>query len=310
MEGKPDLSACRILLPALALGLAGAAPAQTGDVVLQELSSPPFAFLYPESFQADARNLEARGRQVLPEMIADLGAVPPSRIEVYLVAVQDPRGGRHVPDWAAAYVPHGSATIVIFRGRLGSYPSLEIEGVFLHELTHVLIQSTLGDRSDRIPRWFGEGVSMLQSRRWGFRDTFAISTTFLRGSELPLETIAVRFPEGHGAAQSAYAESFAFLSYLVARHGDDLPRRLLAAVRAGGDFPAAFREATGTSLGAAERGWRESMIWKYRWIPIMTSNGLLFSAVGLLFLVSYWRKRAQARRKLEMWDRYEPRDFS
>ena len=42
----------------------------------------------------------------------------------------------------------------------------------------------------------------------------------------------------------------------------------------------------------------------------MTSNGLLFSAVGLLFLVTSWRKRAQARRKMEMWDRYEPRDFT
>lgn len=298
-----------IIVSTLTLGLAGGAAGAADDAVLQELSSPPFVFLYPESFRADVRNLEARGRRVLPDMIADLGAVAPSRIEVYVMEIRDPRGGGGVPDWAAAYVPHGSASIVILRSRLGSYPSLEMEGVFLHELTHVLIQSTLGDRADRLPRWFDEGVSMLQSRRWGFHDTFEISTTFLRGSELPLETIATRFPRGQSAAQSAYAESFAFLSDLVGRYGDDLPRRILAAVRDGGDFPAAFREAAGVPLAAAERAWRESMVWKYRWIPILTSNGLLFSGVGILFLLSYWRKRVLARRQLEMWDRYEPRDY-
>lgn len=296
--------------PALAFGLASMVFSQAGEGDLRELVHPPFVFRFPEPMRSDALHIAKRGEILLPRIALDLGATIPRRIDVHLQIVADPaRNGRGVPDWAAGFVPQETTMIVIVRNRLGSYPSIEIEGVFLHELTHVLFNSTLGARSAQIPRWFEEGVAMLQSRRWGFRDAFALSSSQFSGTNLPLEALAHRFPARHGAARAAYAQSFSFMGYLTRKHGEEVPRRILGRVREGIDFPTAFHEVTGRGIADAERAWRESVVWKYRWIPILTSNGLLFSGMGLLFLLSYLRKRRQTRRTLEDWGRFDPPDL-
>lgn len=296
--------------PALALGLASMVFSQVGEENLRELVHPPFVFRFPEPMRADVLHLAERGGVLLPRIALDLGASIPRRIDVRLQTAPDPvRNGRAVPDWAAGFVPRGTTMIVIVRNRLGSYPLIEIESVFLHELTHVLFNFTLGSRSAQIPRWFEEGVAMLQSRRWGFRDAFVLSASQFSGTNLPLEALATRFPSRQGAARAAYAQSFSFMGYLTRKHGEEVPRRILGRVREGIDFPAAFHEVTGRGIADAERAWRESVVWKYRWIPILTSNGLLFSGIGILFLLSYLRKKRQTRRTLESWRRFDPPDL-
>ena len=300
----PDL-----LAPALVLGLVGFSPAQSAGEPFQEWNRPPFVFHYPAILEADARQIDASGHRVLPGMAEDLGVSLPPRIDVYILpAAADAPTRRDAPDWAAGYVPYGSTTVVIVRNRLGSYPSWEINGVFVHELTHVLIHTALADRSRELPRWFGEGLAMLQSRRWGFRDAIALSTSLISGTDLPLEKISSGFPEGRRAAQGAYAESFSFLSHLIRKFGEDTPRRILAEIGAGKDFFSAFQSVTGRRIASVEEDWRKSLVWKYRWIPILTANGTLFTGILLLFLLSYAKRRSRNRKILDSWDRQEPID--
>ncbi len=83
----------------------------------------------------------------------------------------------------------------------------------------------------------------------------------------------------------------------------------MAEIREGKDFSEAFRAVTGRRVASVEEGWRKSLVWKYRWIPILTANGTLFTGMLLLFLITYAKKRARNRRTLELWDRHEPTDY-
>ncbi len=50
------------------------------------------------------------------------------------------------------------------------------------------------------------------------------------------------------------------------------------------------------------------MVWKYRWIPILTASGTLFTGILLSFLLSYAKRRSRNRKILDSWDRQEPID--
>ena len=57
----------------------------------------------------------------------------------------------------------------------------------------------------------------------------------------------------------------------------------------------------------AEARWRRSFLWRYRWVPILTSGTTLWMGVMALFLVAAWRRRRRSREVLERWEDEERR---
>jgi len=144
-------------------------------------------------------------------------------------------------------------------------------------------------------------VAVMESRHWSLRDVLALGTMVLVGPPTPLQDLTRSFPSDDAAARAAYAESFHFVSYLEREHGPDAVRRILAKMKEGMTFPEAFRLAIGRDLSAEEAAWRDRVNFAYRWIPALTSTGVLWAGITLLVLLSRMARRRRDRVLLENW---------
>ena len=276
------------------------------DVAWERLDRPPFQFLFREESRPEAESLAAEAPRVLADLVRDLGVHPPPVISVTILpvssAARSAGEGGGAPHWAVGFV-RGSSSAVVLRGDLiRAYPFEDLLSLFGHEMTHVLLNS-LPEGGGELPRWFHEGVAVMESRRWSFRDAFALGSTLVVGTPTPLDRLATSFPEEEGAARAAYAESFSFINFLEREHGPGAVRRVMIGMTIGEPFPEAFRRAVGIELGAAEAAWRDKVTWAYRWIPALTSTGVLWFAITVLVFLSRIAKRRRERALQEAWER-------
>ncbi len=269
----------------------------------ESLERPPFKVLYREGNGTEAKALAERAPGVLADLERDLGLRLDGEVTVRILPPRRPAAGEGgAPDWAVGYVGSGTEEVVLRGDLVRSYPFEDLLSLLGHELTHLLLDSLPAGRG-ALPRWFHEGVAVTESRRWSFRDTLALGTLLLTGRPPRLETLAREFPAEEGAARAAYAESFNFIAYLEREHGPGAVRRILGGMKAGMSFPEAFRSATGTSLGEAERDWEGRVNFAYRWVPALTSTSVLWMAITLLVLLGRLAKRRRERAIRDAWER-------
>ena len=278
--------------------LVGAVWAQEWRIV----DRPPVRIFYQQGNGSEAQVLAQGAPGVLAEVERDLGLEAGGGFTVRILPPREAAGvgsADGAPHWAVGYVRDGSREVVLRGESVRSYPFGDLLSVFAHELTHVLLGTV--PRAESLPRWFHEGVAVMESRHWSLRDVFALGTMVLVGPPTPLQDLTRSFPSDDAAARTAYAESFHFVSYLEREHGPDAVRRILAKMKEGMIFPEAFRLAIGRDLSAEEAAWRDRVNFAYRWIPALTSTGVLWAGITLLVLLSRMARRRRDRVLLENW---------
>lgn len=224
-------------------------------------------------------------------------AGPP--IPVFLVPEDAPLA-QQTPGWIAGFA-RGSGEVVVFPARAPSYPHDSIEELLQHEVAHVLIGRAAGGRP--VPRWFHEGVALAAERTWRLADRtqFAIDVAF--SGTVPASSLDRLFAAGPGSVDRAYRVSGMLVQDLLKAHGADLPARVLAAMRGGRTFDAAFQACAGTSVDEASRAfWHRRRLW-VTWLPWLTTPSALWAIVTLLALAAI--ARARWRRAARRWDEEE-----
>jgi hypothetical protein len=208
-----------------------------------------------------------------------------------LVAPEGSRLAQSAPKWVAGYARADESFIVVFPARATEYPIDGMEELLRHEVAHVLIYRAGGSRE--VPRWFNEGLATVAGDSWGLSDRSRFTMAMVRGEPISLRSVEKMFYEDRAAVARAYAISGAFAYDLLQREGADAGARILAEVRAGHEFPEAFRRATGKSLYSVEREfWRRKTLWN-RWIPWATRSVALW---GVITLLAMWAMRVRQRR--------------
>jgi hypothetical protein len=258
----------------------------------------------PPELESHASALAATASRLLPRLQEDLGVVPRGPYRIFLIpagTVEDPELRRldaAAPAWAAGYLLPARRVGAIRLAQVRRYPHDDSASVLVHEATHMLLHDAAGGN---LPRWFGEGVSTWEGRRWGLRDLWVYSSSLLTGRLPPLAELDGYFGQSRSRTRVAYAASFDFVSWTVRRHGRDSLRRILR--QAGSQpFPRAWEAALGVSLASSEASWRRSSLLRYRWIPALTSATALWIGISALFLVAVARRRARSKEILARWD--------
>lgn len=240
--------------------------------------APPLVFEAPPRFAPLANRLQKLNPQAVNaamELVGLQGAGPP--ISIALVP-EDAEIAHQTPSWVSGYaLPSGR--IVLFPDRQVSYPHGSLEGLLLHELTHVFVMRVTGSRT--APRWFHEGIAMvasgernLQDRAWGFWMGLTATPT-------TLEDINRLFGEEPPSVQKAYLLSEALVRYLMTAFGPDIPRRILAERGDGVPFEEAIPIVAGRSILEFEHDfWAQQTAW-WRWIPVMTSSTIVWVVIML-----------------------------
>jgi hypothetical protein len=211
------------------------------------------------------------------------------------------------PEWASGYAFRGSG-IAVLRGDPRRGPlQIGFVPVLRHELVHLVLNEALGTRAGEPPVWFSEGTASFLAHEGGLRDLAVLARTALSQRYIPLRDLTDSFPAGRGEADAAYVESYAFVARMVELHGPGSLARIVGGMRAGAAFDEAFRAVAGRSVAGEEALWRRSFLWRYRWIPVLTSGTTLWIAVTLLFLFAGWRRRRHAREVMARWEEEERR---
>ncbi len=292
-----------VRLLAVALGLLPLVSLATDDPSVV-FDPPPLIFEAPPRFAPLADRLQKVNPQtvsVAMELVGLQTTGPP--ITITLVP-EDAEIARHTPSWVSGYALIPSGTIVLFPDRQVSYPHGSLEGLLLHELTHVFVMRVA--RGHTGPRWFEEGIAMvasgerdLEDRAWGFWIGLTATPT-------ALEDMNRLFGEGPPSVQKAYLLSEALVRYLMTSLGSDIPRRILAERADGVPFEDAVQTVTGRSLLELESGfWTQQTAWR-RWIPVMTSSTIVWIVIMLVAWAAFRKQRRRAAAVKRQWEKEEP----
>ena len=207
------------------------------------------------------------------------------------------------PSWVAGYALPEQGVVVLLPARTPRYPDSSIEDLLRHEVAHVLVGRASNNRP--LPRWFHEGVAMIAGLAWGLEEQSRLAATLVRGAEVPMAVVDLRFSGGEGEVRSAYTLAGAFVRDLLRQHGRDAIGGTLSGVAAGLPFEEAFARATGTTLAAAESDFWERQSFWYRWVPFLTSSVVLWILITLLALWAIKRRRARDAARMASWEAQE-----
>lgn len=267
----------------------------------------------PERRASLIARLKALDGQALHDM-ADLLGLDPigGPIRVRLV---DPGSDEAAlaPRWAVAYAIGNASLVVLIPSRVPSYPDDDLETVLYHEVAHVFVARAAGRRP--VPRWFNEGVAMVAAREngpsgWGLGDQGRLLLATLRRDGSQLAKMEQGFGQGPQSAAAAYSLAAAFVRHLQSTYGPYTIADILAQVRQGHSFEAAFRQVTGTSLYLAEETFWHQLDVSHKWVPFLTSSATLWTIITLLALWAFRRRRMLDAERLAAWEEEEQRQLA
>lgn len=265
-------------------------------------------FYDSERSKSVVRALLSASPGIISKLEKDLQIRVSKKVEVVLFSESNYRKiprFKYEPEWAAGEAFPGENSMIIIIERLGTYPDLDAVSVFTHELSHILLHSALQESGIIIPRWFNEGVAMLEARKWGLRDRFELGSSLITGRYIPLESLRESFPDDRYGASQAYVQSFSFLSFLAERYGERSIYDLISEMKKRKDFDDAFLSVFGEDMKGIEAQWIAKITMWYRWLPVITSSITLWIAITLLFLIGYVRKKSRNAEIMKRWEEEE-----
>jgi len=210
-------------------------------------------------------------------------------------------GGRF-PDWGVAAAVAEENLIAVRSPR--DHPiGRDLATVLRHELAHLHLDALTGLR--QVPRWMQEGYAQQLAHQWQFGDDWIVARAVFTGRVIPLRDIDGVNSFRDASARLAYAESYLAMRRFLDAYGWDGLLLFAGRIRQGGNWDAAFFEATGANYAGFQREFKEFITGKYNWAAFLGDTVLLWIALVVAFLILYIVKRHQSAAKRADWERQE-----
>ena len=219
------------------------------------------------------------------------------------------RIGTAVPDWGAAVAMPYKQMMVIkspAHFRLGK----SLFELVKHEYAHLALEDRL--QHAKAPRWLDEGLAMYVAYEWGWSSNFALSQAVVLGSLVPLQDIEKlnRFPEGR--AQTAYAQSYVAVKYLVDEYGFETFNILLDNLMNRQSMDDALMAAVGSNYKGFETEYLKYLKTRYNLLTIFIDMSYLWLFLALVVVIGFilrYRKRRKFYKEWDEYDKYHSTDF-
>ena len=270
--------------------------------VSRAVEQPHLIFRTPERFLPVAKRLETMtsSSYSYARELAGLDCPGPV-IDVHLVPERSEVVSQ-IPAWVSGYARGESSIVVLFPQRVHSYPARAIEDLLVHEVAHIF--NYRAARGRKIPRWFDEGIATIAARTWDLEDHARLIWAMGERDEFSLDRVNAYFRGNAPTARRGYALSAGFVRDLIQEHGQETPARILALVARDVPFPIAFRQIVARSPDEAAAAFLERQPLWLRWVPLATSDFMLWMGIGVLAFVAFGMhvRRIGARRRQEAED--------
>lgn len=136
----------------------------------------------------------------------------------------------------------------------------EMETRIPHELAHIMMYRTLGDKYASQPAWLLEGIASMVELYPNPEYARALTIASENNSLLSFDDLCVSFPADAGNAFLAYAQSQSFVTYIRDTYGTSGLTRLTNAYSDGFNCELGATNALGTPLSQLDARWRESVL--------------------------------------------------
>jgi hypothetical protein len=135
-----------------------------------------------------------------------------------------------------------------------------METLIPHELAHIILYEQSGDGYDNLPAWLREGLASLAELYPDPDYVGALQEASGNDTLIAVEELCDGFPLDASNAYLAYAESHSFVRFLRDSYGTSGLLSLISAYSDGLDCEQGPVRALGSSLGALDTRWRESVL--------------------------------------------------
>ncbi len=257
---------------------------------------------------AVARELAEEAPVVLHRVGRRLALPVPAPVDLHVLAglpIDEKRrralGLAGAPDWASGIAVPSRREIWLFLDRLGIYPHRELPGLLAHEGSHLVLGAAVPPGT-RIPHWYDEGLAMVVERDLSLWDQMELARLALFSKPIPLAELRDRWPRAARRARAAYAQSFSMVSYAEDHAPPGAAARLVARLRAGQPFDAAFALAYGITPAELERRWREHVFSRWLRYAVMMAGALVNGLMAGLAILAFLLVRRRRRRRLAEWE--------
>ena len=164
--------------------------------------------------------------------------------------------GRGTRPWVGGVAAARFNLIVLYASEF-EWGRVTLPSTIAHELTHIAIEHAVGEPPRNIPSWLHEGVATVVegavAERFSYDD---ILRAAVEADQLvSLRGLTGSFPVQGGRAVLAYAQSNAFVRFIIDRWGESAITQILDAYREGASRDRALRQAVGLDLAALEAQW-------------------------------------------------------
>ncbi len=288
----------KILLPALLAVLISAGA--RGDNV------PRVVVVHDGTEERLAGTLARKAEDFLSRLEEKFGLKPSGRVEIVLASDRASFrraqiGEVKVPDWAVGVAYPDLNRILLLSPR--ELPGRDIGQVLTHELGHLVLRRIFKQRV--VPTWLNEALTMHLAWELGLSRQMAMTRAVMAGRLIPLENLVHGFPRDKIGAETAYAESYYFISFLKSRYGRSSVERLIRNLGLGVSPENALLQASGLNMENLEEEFFRWLKFRFSFLAILTGSGTLWFLAALLLIAAWIRKRVTTARKLAAWEKEE-----
>ena len=277
---------------------------------VQGWSGPPpfmmptahFKLYYSLKRKAFTKSMSTTIESSFSRICASLGVKPFGQNSIY-ICDNSLQFNEHRPSvgesWVVGFAIPAQRKIVLKSPSLARVSRKQFIKTLKHELSHLVLHHAVGKNWRLLPRWFDEGMAMINAGQWEWVDSFALVRMVLFSDPIPFEKLRDSFPMESGEARLAYAQSYSFCQFLQRT----LQRRrfisLVDGMRRGIPLEAQLSRAVGRPFEQIVKAWYGRVRDKYGVYPVLTSAAFFWFAVSLLFILAYLRKRRATRERLD-----------
>jgi len=267
-------------------------------------SGAPFIIVFPPHLRRMAERVSRILDQSYWEIAGDVGLERMDTVTIYIAGDREAYRRYHeglVPEWGVAYSRWHGREMGIDAGAVLSEPR-PLEVVIRHELSHIVLAERIGGVP--CPRWFIEGLAMIQSSEWTFEDQWGLVRSVGRKSLPSLEELKGPFPRNAGDATLAYRVSYYAVEELLGDRQGELVT-LTAFIRDLGNFDEPFILTFGESPGDYSVRLHVLMLNRYETAARLIGYIPYWGMLSLLCVIAYTVKRIRTWRRLREWERAE-----
>lgn len=218
-------------------------------------------------------------------------SLPPGRIRLMLANSKerfDSLTAGRLPHWGLAAAYPATNTIILKTGG-------DLRRVLRHELAHLALHSVV----QTVPLWFDEGYAARAAGEWHRLDALRVNWALATGRVPNLGEVASDLRGGAVRAEAAYAFATTAVLFLERLGGDRGLMPLISNLRSNSNFDLALRRTHALSLSQFEEMWRKELKGRYGWLLFLTSFGVFWTVVLIVFGWVWLarRKRDRERRR-------------